>query len=95
MQFTTLHQISNLIAARKYAAAARHIDTALDTEPGPNWHRDLGKLASFLRDPRRVPFSPIFAQGNGKLPFLSFSVLFSFFSIPTVSVVFISCSNIV
>ena len=75
MQFTTLNQISNLIAARKYAAAARHIDTALDTEPGPNWHRDLGKLASFLRDPRRVPFSPIFAQGNGKLPFLSFSVL--------------------
>ena len=75
MKFTTLHEISGLIAARKYAAAARHIDSALDDEPGANWHRDLGKLASFLRDTQRAPFSDVFKRGNGKLPFLSFSVL--------------------
>lgn len=75
MKFKTLHKISNLIGARQYRAAARLIDQTLTTEPGVNWRRDLNKLSVFLRDPARKPFSPVLAQGNGKLPFLAFSVL--------------------
>lgn len=75
MKFTTLHRISNLIGARRYKAAANQISLALDSEPGPSWQRHLGRLALFLRDPEHVPFATILAEGNGKLPFLAFSVL--------------------
>jgi hypothetical protein len=75
MKFATLHKISNLIGARRYKAAATQIGRALDTEPGPDWNRHLGRLALFLRDPAKAPFASILAEGNGKLPFLAFSVL--------------------
>ena len=75
MQFKTLHKISNAIGRKQYRAAANIIDAVLETEPGIHWQRDLGKLAKFLRDPARKPFANILAQGNGKLPFLSFSAL--------------------
>ena len=75
MKFATLHKISALIAARRYTAAARRIDDALSTEPGVSWQLHLGRLAAFLRDRKHTPFARVLAQGNGKLPFLAFSVL--------------------
>ena len=73
MKFATLHKISNAIGARQYRAAGNLITRALKNEPGVNWHRDLNKLKTFLKD--RKPFTEILAKGNGKLPFLAFSVL--------------------
>ena len=75
MKFSTLHRISNLIGARRYKSAATQISLALDSEPGAAWHRYLGTLALFLRDPEHRPFGNILADNNSKVPFLSFSVL--------------------
>jgi hypothetical protein len=75
VKFATLHKISNAIGARHYRAAARLIDKALETEPGPSWQTHLGRLEKFRRSHSKTPFATIHAQGNGKLPFLAFSVL--------------------
>ena len=75
MKFETLHIIANLIGARDYPGACKAIDLALITEEGPQWQKHLGRLALFLGDPELVPFATIMAKGNGKLPFLAFSVL--------------------
>jgi hypothetical protein len=75
MKRATLLKIANNIGRGRNAAAARMIDRALETETGPAWQRDLGRLASFLRDPAMpAPFA-IFGHGNGKLPFLTWSTL--------------------
>lgn len=75
MKFSTLHRISDAIGRKQYKVARNIIARTLKTETGKHWHRDLGKLDTFLADPARKPFAPILAQGNGKLPFLAFSVL--------------------
>jgi hypothetical protein len=75
MKISTLHTIANDIARGRLAAAARRIDKALESEPGPAWNRFLARLAIFLRDPSHEPFASILTLGNDKLPFLSFSGL--------------------
>lgn len=75
MKFDTLHTIAGAIGAGNYKRAGKLIDGALADETGSAWHISLNKLALFLADPRREPFAGILAQGNGKLPFLSFSAL--------------------
>jgi hypothetical protein len=75
MKFTTLHKLSDAIGSRRYRVAARLINKALETEPGPSWQTHLGRLEKFLRSHSKKPFATIHAKGNGKLPFLAFSVL--------------------
>ena len=75
MNHKTLESISARIGRKQYKAAARLIDSALLHEPGPQWHKYLGKLAAFLRDPKGDTFANILVLGNGKLPFLAFSSL--------------------
>jgi len=75
MKFDQLHTIADAIGAGHYKKARKAISGALEGETGPAWHKSLNQLSAFLADPTRAPFAGIMAQGNGKLPFLSFSVL--------------------
>ena len=84
MRFTMLRPIVDAIARKHTGDACVAIDAALLTVPErirnkrgklvpSHWHRDLRKLAEVLRGGR--PAFGIFAQGNSKLPFVSFSSL--------------------
>ncbi len=73
MKFKTLHTIADAIGARRYKRAATLIDRALESEPGQDWNRHLGRLAEICRDYQ--PRFSILAEGNSKLPFLAFGVL--------------------
>lgn len=79
MKFETLRNLAALAAKHDRPGAERaaliaEIGRILETETGPAWRRDFGKLADFLRDgiPR---FSIIAKGGNSKLPFLAFSAM--------------------
>jgi hypothetical protein len=79
MKMATLSNISRAIGSQDYRLASSLIDQALDGEHGAHWHRDLGKLKTFLLDSTRKPLFTIIRKesGEGKLGkgFLSFSVL--------------------
>ena len=74
MKMESLQPISAAIAAHDRPAGLAAIAAALEWERGPHWRRDLSRLARILKDgePR---FSVFARDGNGKLPFLSWSSL--------------------
>jgi hypothetical protein len=53
--------------------AILEIDTLLENETGKHWVRDLNKLKTYFETGH--PQFTIFAKGNSKLPFVSFSAL--------------------
>lgn len=62
------------ISENDTAAAIAGIESAMVGETGKDWNKYMGWLVDFLRDGQ--PRFSIFAEnGNGKLPFLSFSAL--------------------
>jgi len=66
--------ISEAIATGIKSDILAAIDAALVGETGKHWIRDLNKLKSVIAD-NTAHFSIFAKDGNGKLPFLSFSAL--------------------
>ena len=74
MNFTILQTISSAIAEQDRIQACSLINSALLTETGTHWKRDLLKLREVLLT-NTPKFTILAKDGNSKLPFLAFSSL--------------------
>lgn len=73
MRIKDLQPISAAIARHDASAAIAAIETALASETGSHWNRELRKLVDVIRTD--MPRFTVFAKGNSKLPFLAWSSL--------------------
>jgi hypothetical protein len=73
MKLSNLKDLMSDVQKGDLIGAIDAIDTLLKNETGVHWIRDLKKLREFIATGN--PQFTIFAKGNSKLPFVSFSAL--------------------